>query len=77
MLVDDGSSLINSWECVLARGVARALTEWSEFCANGVTEIWLKPNYACYDPGDRATLTLQLQTLHARSRVANWASSRS
>jgi len=44
----------------------RALTEWSAFCARGVTEIWLKPNYACYDPGDRATLTLQLQSLNPR-----------
>jgi hypothetical protein len=47
----------------------RAITEWSEFCASGVTEIWLKPNYACYDPGDRATLTIQLQTLNARSQT--------
>lgn len=46
----------------------RALTEWSEFCARGVTEIWLKPNYACYDRGDRATLTLQLQSLNSRSQ---------
>ncbi|MEX1029060.1 MAG: beta-galactosidase [Paenibacillaceae bacterium] len=50
----------------------RALTEWSEFCASGVTEIWLKPNYACYDPGDRVTLTLQLQTLNPRSQ-AKWS----
>ncbi|WP_239613572.1 beta-galactosidase [Cohnella mopanensis] len=41
----------------------RALEEWSAYCANGVTEIWFKPNYASYYPGERPTLTLQLQQL--------------
>ncbi|MFC4304066.1 beta-galactosidase [Cohnella boryungensis] len=41
----------------------QAIQEWSAYCANGVTEIWFKPNYASYYPGERATLTLQLQQL--------------
>ena len=50
-----------------------ALTEWADFCARGVTEIWLKPNYACYDPGDRAALTIQLQSMNSRSLKDQWS----
>ncbi|MDB4868177.1 MAG: glycoside hydrolase [Cohnella sp.] len=40
-----------------------ALGRWSAFAAKGVTELWIKPNYASYEPGERAMLTLQLQRL--------------
>ncbi|UJF34601.1 beta-galactosidase [Paenibacillus hexagrammi] len=46
---------------------AAMLAEWAAFVQRGVTEIWFKPNYACYDPGDRAALTIQLQTLTHRT----------
>ncbi|NQX67532.1 beta-galactosidase [Paenibacillus alba] len=48
------------------QGGTTLLKELSAFTARGVTEIWFKPNYACYDPGDRAALTVQLQTLANR-----------
>ncbi|MFD2114189.1 beta-galactosidase [Paenibacillus yanchengensis] len=41
-------------------GVA-ALTVWNQFVAAGVTEWWLKPNYATYEIGERPQLTLQVQ----------------
>lgn len=44
-------------------GGAGELRSWTEFCANGVTELWLKPNYASFEPGERAMLTLQVQQL--------------
>jgi len=44
----------------------RALKRWADFVASGVTELWLKPNYAAYMPGERATLTLQTQRLSRR-----------
>jgi hypothetical protein len=44
-------------------GGISAIGEWADYCSRGVTEIWLKPNYASYEPGDRATLTLQLQSM--------------
>lgn len=44
-------------------GGIEAMDEWSAYCRRGVTEIWLKPNYAAYEPGERATLKLQLQAL--------------
>jgi hypothetical protein len=44
-------------------GGADAISEWAAFTASGVTEIWLKPNYASYEPGDQATLTIQAQHL--------------
>lgn len=46
-----------------ANGGAKALGEWSSFCAGGVTELWMKPNYASYEPGERAMLTFQMQRL--------------
>ncbi|PUA37542.1 glycoside hydrolase [Paenibacillus elgii] len=44
-------------------GGAEALKEWAAFCAKGVTELWIKPNYASYEPGERAMLTLQTQRI--------------
>ena len=41
----------------------KQLTDWAEYCAQGVSEWWLKPSVACYDPGDRPKLTLQSQYL--------------
>lgn len=40
-----------------------ALVRWSAFCGRGVTEMWLKPNYASYYSGERPILNLQLQAL--------------
>ena len=34
--------------------------------AHGVTELWLKPNYASYDPHEGPLLTLQMQWLCVR-----------
>ncbi|KZS47784.1 glycoside hydrolase [Paenibacillus glucanolyticus] len=36
---------------------------WAAFCAKGITELWIKPNYATYESGERATLTLQAQRM--------------
>lgn len=44
-------------------GGARELLDWAAFCARGVTELWIKPNYASYEPGEHALLTLQTQLL--------------
>ncbi|SFI80572.1 Beta-galactosidase GanA [Paenibacillus sp. UNC496MF] len=46
-----------------ARGGADALLDWAAFCAAGVTELWLKPGYASYEPHERPMLTLQAQKL--------------
>ncbi|OAB32969.1 beta-galactosidase [Paenibacillus glacialis] len=42
---------------------AEAIVTWAEYCSRGVTELWLKPSYASYDPGDRAKFKFQWQTL--------------
>jgi hypothetical protein len=52
-----------------AQGGAALIADIAAFTSKGVTEIWFKPNYACYDPGDRAALTVQLQTLANRDEV--------
>ncbi|BBI31252.1 beta-galactosidase [Cohnella abietis] len=46
-----------------------AILAWAEYCSRGVTEVWLKPGYASYDPGDRAKFKFQWQALgsHAPS----------
>ncbi|MBD2843860.1 beta-galactosidase [Paenibacillus sp. IB182496] len=46
-----------------AGGGAALLGELAAFAAAGVTELWLKPGYACYEPGERPTLTLQHERL--------------
>lgn len=53
-------------------GGADLLQLLSTFASRGATEIWLKPNYAAYEPGEQPYLTLQLQTL---SRTADPSSS--
>ncbi len=50
------------WE----HGGAAALAGWARYCAKGVTELWIKPNYASYEQGERAMLTLQMQALGRR-----------
>ncbi|WP_433618117.1 beta-galactosidase [Paenibacillus cellulositrophicus] len=42
---------------------AAHLIDWARFCARGVTELSLKPNYASYEAGEHAVLTLQTQIL--------------
>lgn len=44
-------------------GGVDALMTWANFSSKGVTEIWLKPNYATYDPGDQPTLTIQIEKI--------------
>ncbi|WP_246120434.1 beta-galactosidase [Cohnella terricola] len=44
-------------------GGGQAILDWAEYCSRGVTEIWLKPGYASYDPGDRAKFKIQWQAL--------------
>lgn len=51
-----------------AKQGAASLAAWAAHCAAGVTELWLKPSYACYDEGDRPSLKLQLQRLHPQER---------
>ncbi|WP_257348923.1 beta-galactosidase [Pseudalkalibacillus decolorationis] len=41
---------------------AHTLQELAMFISNGVTEMWLKTNYATYDEGERAKVTYQLQS---------------
>ncbi|MBD2844071.1 beta-galactosidase [Paenibacillus sp. IB182496] len=45
-----------------AQGV-EALADWAACCARGVLELWVKPGYASYLPGERATLQLQAQRI--------------
>lgn len=60
------------WE----KGGAAELLKWAEFCANGVTEMTLKSNYASYELGERPVLTLQTQILQRgeerRSQSETW-----
>lgn len=44
-----------------SQGGVEVLREWSEYCALGVTEVWLQPNYACYRPGEMPILNLRTQ----------------
>ncbi|SDZ24563.1 Beta-galactosidase [Evansella caseinilytica] len=39
------------------------LISLAAYCAEGVTEIWIKPGYACYYPGETPTVSVQLQSL--------------
>ncbi|WEK55258.1 MAG: beta-galactosidase [Candidatus Cohnella colombiensis] len=54
---------INQEPGALLMEQAQALVGWATFCAKGVTELWIKPNYGSYEPGERAVLTLQAQYL--------------
>ncbi|WP_339315844.1 beta-galactosidase [Paenibacillus sp. FSL R10-2734] len=49
-----------------------AISKWARFCSKGVTEMWVKPNYASYESGERASLTLQIQQLErAKTSMRN------
>ncbi|WP_138495083.1 alpha-amylase family protein [Paenibacillus pinistramenti] len=50
-------------EAFWSQGGATRLADWAQFCAKGVTELSLKPNYAAYEKGEQVTLTLQTQIL--------------
>ncbi|WP_237088876.1 alpha-amylase family protein [Paenibacillus larvae] len=56
---------------------AQAVMEWAAFCARGVTEMWLKPHFAVYDPGDKPKVKFQLQGLsrfcQANDRNDKWS----
>ncbi len=41
---------------------AKAIQELARFVENGVTEMWLKTNYASYDEGERPKVSYQLQS---------------
>ncbi|AWB43092.1 glycoside hydrolase [Paenibacillus sp. CAA11] len=48
----------------------QALGKWITYCAKGVTELSLKPNYASYEPGERPLLTLQTERLTRQEHPA-------
>jgi len=54
-----------------ARGGLNALEAWIRFVSAGVTELWLKPNYASYELHERPMLTLQAQKL-GRGEARKW-----
>lgn len=39
------------------------LRELAEYVGRGATELWVKPNYAAYEPGEQMQLTVQVQSL--------------
>ncbi|MBD2845970.1 beta-galactosidase [Paenibacillus sp. IB182496] len=49
--------------CWQSGELVELLGDCATYCASGVTELWLKPSSACYEPGERAALTILLQTL--------------
>ncbi|WP_299094425.1 hypothetical protein [uncultured Metabacillus sp.] len=49
---------------------AKAIEELALFATNGVTEMWLKTNYATYDEGERPKVTYQLQSF--KNVVTEW-----
>ncbi|KAB8136790.1 glycoside hydrolase [Gracilibacillus oryzae] len=56
----------NFWQ----NGGIEAISEWSEYVSNGVTEIWVKPNFAMYEQGDRVSITIQVEEITLQS--AKW-----
>jgi len=48
------------------------LARWADYCALGVAELWLKPGYACYEPGERPMLTLQYQHMGPAAEPVTW-----
>jgi len=45
------------------QGGIALLENLAQHAQHGVTECWLKPDFACYEPGESATLTLQAEAL--------------
>lgn len=39
------------------------LLQWASYCASGVGELWVKPGYAAYEAGERASVLLQGQMI--------------
>lgn len=54
-------------------GGAQELAAWAAFCARGVTDLWIKPGYASYEPGERPSLTVQAQSLARVQRSETWS----
>lgn len=54
-------------------GGIQELHRWADYCAAGVTNLWLKPNYASFEPGERAMLTLQVEQLGRYAEQTNSA----
>ncbi|NIK79026.1 hypothetical protein FHS15_004172 [Paenibacillus castaneae] len=52
-------------------GGVQEIHRWADYCAAGVTNLWLKPNYASYEPGERAMLTLQVEQLSRSAEQTN------
>jgi hypothetical protein len=52
-----------------SQGGAEALGTLAEFASRPVTELSLKTNYAAYEPGDHAVLTLQTQLIFPKRAV--------
>ncbi|MCB5197180.1 hypothetical protein [Deefgea salmonis] len=53
------------------QGGMALLEQLATHAAYGVTECWLKPDFACYEPGEHATLTLQAEAL-GQAQGQNW-----
>jgi len=53
-------------------GGAGLLEKLAAFAGRGVTELWLKPNYACYEPGEMPVLTVQAQQLSRGTELVSW-----
>lgn len=51
-----------------AKAGAAAIVDWAQFCARGVTEMWLLPLHASCDPGDRPKFRFQLQHIGSLRR---------
>ncbi|WP_157279809.1 beta-galactosidase [Paenibacillus swuensis] len=51
---------------------ADVLLKLAAFTTAGVTEFWLKPNYACYEVGETPVLTLQYQGLNQANTNTEW-----
>ncbi|MCZ8516889.1 beta-galactosidase [Paenibacillus filicis] len=58
-------------ETFWSNGGAGAVKEWAEYCSRGVTEMWLKPNYGCYEPGESPVLTIQAQAI-GQANSSSW-----
>ncbi|TYP79736.1 alpha-amylase family protein [Paenibacillus methanolicus] len=52
-------------------GGAQALRSWATFAGRPVTEAWVKPNYASYEPGEKPVLSMQYQTIR-RADSRSW-----
>lgn len=55
-------------------GGLEQIAQWVQFISEGVTELWIKPNYASFENGERAQLTLQTERL-SRSAISSSSSS--